>query len=101
MPAKIVVVTGIFKAIDQPVTLILPSDATELALRVKTNPPEDIDPSIELVFLDVVGPVGATFNRTFELNPDGEPLPETFVKYVATIPFGPLKTIVHMIEVSS
>ncbi len=94
-------ISGVFTAIDVPVTMVLPVDAIEVALRVKTNPPSDINPEIDLTFVDSGGPSGPTFTRTFVLNPDGEVLPATFVKYIGTIPFGPAKQIVHMVEVAT
>ena len=92
-------ISGVFLAVDQAVTLVIPRDSIEVALRIKTNPPADTEPELDIVVLDSSLPGGDTYSRTFELNPDGEALPQTFKKYIGTIPFGPDKQIVHIIEV--
>jgi hypothetical protein len=77
---------------------------TEVAFRVydkylpnQVPPP----PSIGIVTAEdptTISPVMIT--RNFILVPGADPLPDNYLKYVATLPFGPTKETVHLIEIS-
>jgi hypothetical protein len=92
-------------AIGQVVSLQIPASAMEVALRVYDKyitPAPPPPPSVAVVA--VVGePVDppAFVTRFFTLVADGQPLPANFLKYIATVPFGPDKQTVDIVEVSS
>lgn len=97
--AKVIqVFTGTFTSLDQLVSLDIPRGSEEVAIRVlgsETAPAvvitvinNDFEPNI----------VQTTYRRDFQMIPEGQVLPVTFKKYVATLPFGPEKAQVHIIE---
>lgn len=95
--------------------LFIPKDGTDLALRVycrylpnQTPPP----PQIVVVVAVQDPPISTTTNekgevvpmqtlRNFMLWPLETDLPVDFVKYIATVPFGPDKTNYDIIEVGA
>jgi len=84
----------------------IPCEFQEVALRVydKYVPPAaPPPPSVGVIAVAEVPPptLPAWTTRFFELVQDGEVLPDTFLKYIGTVPFGPEKEPVHIIEVSS
>jgi hypothetical protein len=86
--------------------LRIPTACQEVALRVydKYVPPAaPPPPSVGVIAVAEVPPptLPAWTTRFFELVQDGEVLPDTFLKYIGTVPFGPEKEPVHIIEVSS
>jgi len=89
-----------------PVSLQIPADAQDFALRVlcRYTPPQ-IPPPPQVTFtLGVQDPAttaSAFTTRTFVMWPQGTDLPANFLKYVGTVPFGSEKTQVDIIEVSS
>jgi hypothetical protein len=97
--------TASFPEVGQVVSVQIPTWCEEVALRVydKYNPPMP-PPVPELVIVTVAGdPPSAPptyITRNFMLVPDSQALPDTFLKYIATIPFGPDKQIVDLIEIS-
>jgi hypothetical protein len=84
-----------FEGINLPITLAIPKGSEEVALRVYR---EQEELSLFVLIDDSVAGTGA-YTRTFELIGIDEPLPDNYVKYIATLPFGPSLTQVHLIEI--
>ena len=101
MQATIQRIFGTFTTVGVPVALTIPVASRTVALRFYES---EISPVIGIIVVTVPDPSGApssnaTYRRLFQLVADGDPLPSTFKKYVATFPFGPNKNIVHIVEV--
>jgi hypothetical protein len=84
-----------FEGINLPITLTIPKGSEEVALRVF----RDQEELSLFVLFDPSLPSTGTYTRTFELIGVDDPLPDNYVKYIATLPFGPSLTQVHLIEV--
>lgn len=97
--------TAILPGLGSVVSLSIPTDAAEGGLRVydKYEPPAP--PPLPTITIVVIAnnppPADQTFlTRNFMLVSDIDPLPDNFVKWVATVPFGPEKQTANIIEVS-
>jgi len=81
-------------------TLVVPNGAESVALKFYENAPSDTGQQIAVILLVPDPPtVSGTHARLFTIVPDGQPIPDGFIKYVATFPYGPTKLLVHCIEV--
>lgn len=95
MPKVISQYDAVFTAIGTPVAVAIPTAAEEVALRVYRD-----EGKLSLFFLvDPSLSPDPTFTRSFQLIGIADSVPDTYVKYIATLPFGGDKTEVHMIEV--
>lgn len=89
-------------------TLQIPNGAKILGLKFADNPAEmgPYDPQRRnamvgcVVLYDPTIETG-THSRTFLRLPDGMPVPPNFLKYIASYPFGPQKSLVHVIEIGT
>jgi hypothetical protein len=83
-------------------TLVVPNGTVIIDLKFYENAPHDVGQVISVVgLIDDPQRIPGTHDRLFTMIPDGEPIPATFKKYIATVPFGPQKVIVHVIEIFS
>jgi hypothetical protein len=88
-------------------SISIPAHWQEVALRVadKYTPPAH-PPDPEVVILAIATDpqpgdlAGVEIVRNFVLIHDGDELPQNFVKYIGTVPFGTEKQVVDIIEVS-
>lgn len=96
MPKTIQRFIATFTAIDEVVSLEIPRESEEVALRVLES---ETAPQIVIVVIVDESLVVGTYQRNFQMIAETEPLPETFKKYIASLPFGPLKNLVHLVEV--
>ena len=95
MPKVITQFDAVFAEIGEPVSVTVPLNASEVALRVYRD-----EGKLSLFFLlDPGVSPDPTFTRAFQLIGIADPVPDTYVKYIATMPFGPDKVETHMIEV--
>ena len=85
------------------VSVSVPTWCEEVALRVQSKyvPPMPPPlPAIAIVTFSSVQPPGdPTYNTRYFVIWDDTDLPAQYVKYIATVPFGPDKQTTHIIEV--
>lgn len=86
-----------FAGVNEPITLSIPRGSEELDIRVHREPPQVIV-TVNTEFMPLVP--AANYQRTFMLILDGQPNPEDFRKYIASLPFGPGLIETHLIEVA-
>src|SRR5271157_2051654 len=83
-------------------TLVVPNGTVSIALKFWENAPHDVGQMIGVIgLIDDPQSIPGTHSRLFTMLADGSPIPSNFKKYIATVPFGPTKTIVHVIEIST
>lgn len=81
-------------------TLVVPNGTTIISLKFYENAPKDVGQVIAVVgLLSDPQSIPGTHNRYFTMIPDSNPIPANFKKYIATVPYGPQKGIVHVIEI--
>lgn len=98
MAKQLVTVTGSFQKPGIVINLAIPNHSSEAAFRLHRNPGSN--PEIEIVMIQDTNDQAGFHNRAFLMSADPV-LPDGFIKYVGTIPFGPGKVMVHIIEVAA
>lgn len=96
LPAKVISrYDAAFTQVNQVVSLELPINSLTVALRVYRD-----EVLLTLFVLQEQAPeTNQTYERTFMIIPIDDAVPESFKKYVATLPFGPDKIQTHIIEI--
>ena len=87
--------SGLLTGIGEVTSLEIPTDAAEVSIHI-----EGADPSVVIRAVSDSDPTGIVKTRNFTMVADGEPLPDNYVKYIATFPFEKVG-IIHVIEVSA
>jgi hypothetical protein len=81
-------------------TLVVPNGTVSIGLKFHENAPHDVAQVISIIgLIDDPQLIPGTHSRLFTMIPDGHPIPANFKKYIATVPFGAAKVIVHVIEI--